>query len=124
MGPWGDDNPPIVALFGGSAVLQDGEQYFVTVSMTDGFAVWAWNDQGGTTPHVARVDLGVWTLQTGISSAFRVNGTPVPAPAALALLGVACLGARRSRRAAYASDAINEKPSRPITTGEPGKGRT
>ncbi|MCH8151522.1 MAG: hypothetical protein IH830_04010 [Planctomycetes bacterium] len=99
MGTFGQDNPPIVALFGGSTVLQDGQQYFVTASINDGSAAWNWNNQLDFSPHVQRVDLGDWTLiEDFLSGAFRVNGTLVPVPGVLALLGVAGLAARRRRR--------------------------
>ncbi len=99
MGPFGNANPPIVALFAGSTILQDGEQYFVIASTDrDSLAAWNWNILGDIGPHAFRQDLGDWSVNNDTRGAFRVNGTLVPAPGVLALLGVAGLAARRRRR--------------------------
>lgn len=99
MGPFGNANPPIVALFAGSTILQDGEQYFIIASTdSDSLAAWNWNILGDIGPHAFRQDLGDWSVSNDTRGAFRVNGTLVPAPGVLALLGVAGLAARRRRR--------------------------
>ena len=99
MGQFGNANPPIVALFSGLTTLFDGEQYFVIASTdTDTWAAWNWNNVGDVGPHAARVDLGNWGVSNTTRGAFRVNGTLVPAPGVLALLGVASLVTRRRRR--------------------------
>lgn len=99
FGSFGNANPLAVANFSGSTVLQDGMQYFfVASSFADSWLAWNNNDQGimGTT--VFRSNLGAWSVGSGTTVAARVNGTAVPAPGALALLGLAGLAARRRRR--------------------------
>lgn len=92
-------NPPIVALFDGSTTLFAGEQYFVTASTdSDTWAAWNLNSVGDFGPHASREGLGDWNVNDELHGAFRVNGTPVTAPGAFALLGVAGLAVRRRRR--------------------------
>lgn len=99
MGTFGDDNPLIVALFDGSTVLNDGEQYFVTASTdSNSWAAWNLNSVGDVGLHTFRKNLGDWAAGDNVRGAFRVKGTLVPAPGVLALLGVAGLAARRRRR--------------------------
>ena len=99
QGP-GANGPPITATFDGSTILQGGHQYFVTASAdTDSLLTWSLNDQDHDGLHVRRINLGDWTeFDTPASAAYRINGTLVPAPGALALLGMAGMAIRRRRR--------------------------
>ncbi len=101
MGLFGQANPPIVAMFSGVTTLFDGEQYFVTASTdSNTWAAWNLNNVDDFGPHASREGLGDWNVANDLRGAFRVNGTAVPAPGVLALLGVAGLAAPRRRRAA------------------------
>lgn len=100
MGTFGNANPPIVALFSGSTVLQDGAEYFVIASSaSDSWIVWNANNQGDSGPHAVRQDLGPWTVfPDDTRGTFRVKGTLVPAPGTLGLLCLAGLIACRRKR--------------------------
>lgn len=99
LGIFKNANPPIVAQFSGSTVLHEGVQYIVVASSgPNSWVAWNGNNQGDSGPHVFRQDLGDWELFNTTRGTFRVNGTPVPAPGALALLGIAGLGARYRKR--------------------------
>lgn len=99
FGSFGSSNPVSTANFSGTTVLEDGSEYFfVASSFADSWLAWNVNDQGFT-GRVNRSDLGQWQVSGGTAVAARVNGSAVPAPGALALLGLAGLASRRRRRA-------------------------
>jgi len=99
FGPFGQDNPPETAVFSGDTVLEEGEQYFfVASSAENAWLAWNFNNIGDEGTTVRRQDLGDWTTSQGNRVAARVNGSPVPAPGVVALLGVAGLVGRRRRR--------------------------
>ncbi len=98
MGQFGQNNPPIVAVFSGTTLLADGVQYWVIASTdSNTWAAWNWNSIGDVGPHAFRQNMGAWATGNNTRGAFRVIGT-LPAPGALALFGLAGLGARRRRR--------------------------
>ena len=99
MGIFGLFNPPLVANFSGSVLLSEGERYWMSVH-TDAPTSVSWNlnsigDQGLT---ALRIDGNPWTAAIGVRGVFRVHGTPVPAPGAIALLGLFACASRRRRR--------------------------
>jgi MYXO-CTERM domain-containing protein len=96
----GTPAPPTVFAFSGSTVLQDGQTYWVIAS-TDGPAgawlAWNWNIAHALGLHAQRQGAGPWQVFTFEQSVLRVEGTLVPAPGALALLGLGLLRTRRRR---------------------------
>ena len=87
-------------------LLEAGVEYFVVVSAADpdAFAFWYWNNQGVLGFFRQREVTDPWVEQADSTQpAFRVNGTEVPAPAALwaggALLGL--LLSRRKKRVSH-----------------------
>ena len=99
MGQFGGANAPIVALFSGGTLLVEGVQYWVIASTdVDTWAAWNLNSTNDIGPHAIRQNMGAWGISDNTRGAFRVIGT-LPAPGALALFGLAGLGARRRRRA-------------------------
>lgn len=106
MGPFGGDlEPPVVAAFAGDLVLHAGQQYWLVLSgddTTDSWLAWNYNVQGDVGLRAWREDLGPWNLDEGDPNnprgAFRVNGTLVPGPGAIApWLGAWAIGRRRRR---------------------------
>lgn len=99
FGGFGNNNPPAAAVFSGSTVLQDGEEYhFIASSANNAWLAWNLNSTGAT-GRVYRLDLGPWTRDdSAAAAAARVWGEVVPAPGVLALLGLSGLVARRRRR--------------------------
>ena len=99
------NNPPIVANFGGTTVLQNGANYWVSLSSDtvepNSWLAWNYNVIGdmGTRGH--RTDGGPWQVFSGTDTrgTFRINGTPVPEPGSVAVLaalsGAALLRRRR-----------------------------
>lgn len=85
-------------------LLQAGKTYWIDVSspQAGAVAVWYSNDQNlyVTSAQKTQPDQATWAPNGSIfAPAFEVNGTPVPEPTAVAVVGVACvaLGARRKR---------------------------
>jgi hypothetical protein len=101
FGPFGSLNPPTTADFGGQTILEDGQQYFLVAEAVGpgAWLAWNWNDQG-VLGRVFRADEGPWTADNATSPVARVFGelVVVPAPGALALLGLAGLVGVRRRR--------------------------
>lgn len=98
--------PPMMASFGGDVLLEDGKKYWLALKSEEVDASLAWasslNDWG---ERAWRIDGEPWNTYTSSGpplddqrSAFRISGTAVPAPGALALLGIAGMTATRRRR--------------------------
>lgn len=100
LGPFGLQNPPVVVNFLGTTLLNAGDQYWISMS-AGAFtsAVWNGNNTGDVGPRAFRLNGGPWTLATtGARGAFRLNGTLVPSPGAIGLLGLFACAARGRRR--------------------------
>jgi hypothetical protein len=97
---------PMVANFGGDFVLQNGQTYWLALRTeeTDAHLSWAQNIVGDFGLRAWQVNNGPWNPVMGMPGTdsergvFRINATLVPAPGALALLGVAGVGLARRRR--------------------------
>ena len=110
----GLDEPLNTFGFSGTTVLEDGARYWITATVPGGASImssedtdvysfgWFWNaDDSIVAPTVTSENNGPW--QGGVNeefylpqAAFRVEGTLVPAPGALA--GIAALGLIGTRR--------------------------
>lgn len=98
--------PPMVADFGGDVVLQDGQTYWLALRTeeTDALLAWAFNIVDDFDLRAWRLNKGPWNPTYGDPNTdsergvFRINATPVPAPAALALLALAGAAGIRGRR--------------------------
>lgn len=96
--------PPMLADFGGDFILEEGQTYWLALRTeeTDAHLSWAFNVVDDFGLRAWQLNNGPWHPAMGIPGTdsergvFRINGTLVPAPAALALLSVA--GAARIRR--------------------------
>lgn len=90
--------------FGGGVALTAGTQYWVAIQSIMLFPPqFGWNATGSVNGATSvqgfpLLGLDYWT-DTGLDRAFQLHGTDVPAPGALALLGLAGVAARRRRRA-------------------------
>lgn len=96
--------PPLTGTFSGTTVLQEGQQYWLSMSPedTDVLLSWANNVVGDFGLRAWQADGGGWNPFVGDPnfdeqrSTFRIHGTLVPAPGALALLALG--GMVRGRR--------------------------
>jgi hypothetical protein len=106
--PPGTQSSPMSANFGGDIILQNGQTYWLAArtESTDAWLSWAFNIVDDFGLRAWRLNGGAWNPTYGIPGTdsergvFRINGTPVPAPGMLALLGIAgaLRGSRASRR--------------------------
>jgi hypothetical protein len=95
---------PMSANFGGDVILQEGQQYWLSIRTeeTDAWLSWAFNIVDDFGLRAWQLNNGPWNPTLGLPGTdsergvFRINGTLVPAPGALAMLLVA--GAARRRR--------------------------
>jgi MYXO-CTERM domain-containing protein len=100
----GTIRPPMLASFGGDVVLEEGQTYWLALRTeeTDAHLSWAFNVVDDFGLRAWQVNNGPWHPTLGIPGTdsergvFRINGTGVPAPGALAPL--ALVGAARIRR--------------------------
>jgi len=103
----GTQSSPMTANFGGDVILQDGQTYWLALRTeeTDALLSWALNVVDDFGLRAWQVNNGPWNPVLGTPGTdsergvFRINGTLVPAPGMLALLGVAGLARRRRGRA-------------------------
>lgn len=98
-------DPPVVADFGGTTLLEDGMSYWVVALPDQGaWLGWNLNSIGDFGPHAFRQNLGPWTVTNDTRGAFRVIGMPVPTPVThptAVLLSLAAMPRRRCRRNAF-----------------------
>lgn len=98
--------PPMMANFGGDTILKDGQTYWLALRTeeTDAHLSWAFNVIDDFGLRAWQLNNGPWNPVYGAPGTdsergvFRINGTAVPAPAALAMMAVAGLLARSRRR--------------------------
>jgi uncharacterized protein (TIGR03382 family) len=103
----GTMGPPMIADFGGDVVLHNGQTYWLAArtEQTDAHLSWAFNVVDDFGLRAWRLNNGPWNPTFGIPGTdsergvFRINATPVPAPAVLAVLGLAGSVFARRRRA-------------------------
>ncbi len=103
------DDPVATFNFSGNTVLQDGQRYWITATVPtdDGEFYsfgWGWNvDFKMLAPYAVSQDGGPWASGVDDTSwlpqaAFRIEGTLVPAPGALAgMAAIGLIGTRRRR---------------------------
>ena len=97
---------PMTASFGGDVILQEGQQYWLSIRTeeTDAWLSWAFNIVDDFGLRAWQLNNGPWNPTLGIPGTdsergvFRINGTLVPAPAALSMLLIAGAAGRRRRR--------------------------
>jgi hypothetical protein len=100
----GTIGPPMLASFGGDVILQQGQTYWLALRTeeTDAHLSWAFNTVDDFGLRAWQLNNGPWHPTLGIPGTdsergvFRIRGTPIPAPGALALLALA--GVRGIRR--------------------------
>jgi hypothetical protein len=101
LGPFGLQNSPVAVNFAGTTALNAGAQYWISMSAT-GFNSFTWNgnNTGDIGLRAFQSNNGTWIAASGNEAigAFRLHGTIVPAPAVIALLGLALCAPRRRRR--------------------------
>ena len=99
----GDEEPPSLFSFSGTTVLSEDVTYWLIasgVNDTSALLLWNFNDTGALLDRASRDDGGPWLITADATAlAMRINGSPIPAPGALGLLGAAGLVSRRRRRA-------------------------
>jgi len=104
--PPGEHNPPMLADFGGDTLLLEGRTYWLALRTeeTDALLSWAFNIMDDFGLRAWQLNNGPWHPVYGDPNTdsergvFRINGTLVPAPGAISLLGVTGVVARRRRR--------------------------
>ena len=103
LGSFSSINELVGVEFAGTTLLDAGEQYWISMS-SDAPTLFGWNQNniGDLGPHAVLVDDGDWKLEDEADQrgAFRLYGTPVPAPGAIGLLGAFAYAARRRRKVA------------------------
>jgi hypothetical protein len=98
--------PPMLAGFGGEVILEQGQTYWLALRTeeTDAHLSWAFNVVNDFGPRAWQLNNGQWNPTMGIPGTdsergvFRINGTPVPAPPALAVLALTVAARLRRQR--------------------------
>jgi len=84
LGPFGQNNAPLVGVSVLNPNLDDGSQYWVVCSTSlTTWSAWNWNTTGDAGPFAFRLDGGDWLPSSGTRSVFRVEGDPVEGAAAV-----------------------------------------
>lgn len=99
-------SPPMELTFSGTLRLEEGRTYWLALKTPeeDALTSWAFNDINQYGTYSQRLNGGPWNVYEGVpgtdsqQGVYRINGTPAPAPAALALLGIAAIASPRRRR--------------------------
>lgn len=115
--PTSPGGPPTAFEYAGDALLSDGSTYWVVASALndgeDNVMAWHKNDQGVEGAFALWESTQGWLVQpSGFpTAAFRVEASPVPAPAPLGVLALMALRPRRRRLApAYGWNECDELP--------------
>ena len=79
LGPFGQNNAPLVGVSALNPTLDDGSQYWLVCSTSAStWSAWNWNTTGDSGPFVYRLNGGDWLLSNFTLSVFRIEGDPVP----------------------------------------------
>jgi hypothetical protein len=78
IGPFGQNNAPLVGVSALNPTLDDGSQYWLVCSTSAStWSAWNWNTTGDAGPLAYREDGGDWLLTNAIRSVFRIEGDPI-----------------------------------------------